>query len=124
MKNLFDVDDYKELYLLTVITLVEFTPQDSAKLINLVEALDMAIAPLSNEALGVVGNSLIKIVVEAARIQSVSMPEHLLRRKQAVISAAFADVRKALREYGNTPAVGLVLDALGMCEQIYKPYQD
>ena len=108
MKNLFD-------------TLVEFKPEDKAKLINLVEVIDMAIAPLSNEALGVAGNSFIKIVVELTRIQTLFMPEHLLRRKQAVISAAFADARVALREYGNTPAVGLLMDAMGICQQLYKP---
>ena len=111
MKNVFD-------------TLVEFKPEDKAKLINLVEAIDIAVTPLSNEALRVVGNSLIQIVVEAARIQSVFMPEHLLRRKQAVIDKAFADARTALLEYGNTTAVGLILDAMGMCQQLYKPYQD
>lgn len=111
MKNLFDAA-------------IEFTPEDATKLINLVEVIDMAIAPLSNEALGVAGNSFIKIVVELTRIQTLFMPEHLLRRKQAVIIAAFDDARTALWEYGNTPAVGLLLDAMGMCQQLYKPYQD
>ncbi len=107
MKNLFDAA-------------IGFTPEDATRLINLVEVIDMAIAPLSNEALGIAGNSFITIVVELARVQALFMPEHLLRRKQPIIAKAFADARATLRAYGNTPAVGLLMDAMGMCEQFYR----